>query len=68
MSPVSFSAKRSLPSGANAMFDGNDRPVATGSNVIAALAVACRDEREREPQRERECRSPTHPSSVACTT
>ena len=34
MSPVSFSAKNNRPSGANAMFDGNERPSATSSGSL----------------------------------
>ena len=35
---MSFSAKNRRPSGANAMFDGNERSVATGSRLSAAVA------------------------------
>ena len=36
MSPVSFSVKNSRPSGANAMFDGNDRSLCTSCGVLDA--------------------------------
>ena len=36
MSPVSFSAKNSRPSGANAMFEGKDRSLATSSGLLDA--------------------------------
>ena len=66
MSPVSFSVKNRRPSGANAMFVGNDRSVTYGSNVVGASTLAAGT--IGESQDEHECRSSTHATSVAGTT